>query len=294
MFNKIWVSPLSDDLKSLLKKYSIRPTKKLGQSFLTDSQIARRITEVASITEKDDVLEIGGGVGALTKWLAKKARRVFVVEIDKRLVQSLRSVLNEYSNVEIIEGDALAIELPVTNKIVSNLPYSVSSEVTFRILKTFKPDLAILMYQREFAQRLLAEPGSREYSRLTVDFRYLADVEHVMDVPADSFYPIPAVDSTVVRIAPRTAGNWARDFDVFDWMVRGIYSYPNKQIRKALKIWFRNLDVEKTASDELLRRCNEIITGKERLRTVPQKTLVEIADKLLSMVDDGLLQHPGS
>ncbi|MHA2206102.1 MAG: 16S rRNA (adenine(1518)-N(6)/adenine(1519)-N(6))-dimethyltransferase RsmA [Candidatus Thorarchaeota archaeon] len=288
------MSPLSDNLKFLLQKYSIRPTKKLGQSFLTDTQIARRITDVASITEKDDVLEIGGGVGALTKWIAKKAGRVFVVEVDKGLVQALKSVLSEYSNVEIIEGDALVVELPVTNKIVSNLPYSISSEVTFRILNTVKPDVAILMYQKEFAQRLLAKPGSREYSRLTVDFRYLADVEHVMDVPANSFYPIPAVDSTVVRIVPRITGQWARDFDVFDWMIRGIYSYPNKQIRKALKIWFRNLGVEKAITDELLSRCNDVITGKERLRTLPQKTLVEIADKLLSMVDDGLIQHPRS
>jgi 16S rRNA (adenine1518-N6/adenine1519-N6)-dimethyltransferase len=162
------------DVRTLLKKYNIRPSKKRGQSFLTKQSVVRRIVDCAEISPDDEILEIGGGFGILSKALAKTAKHLTIIEIDKRLVQALKDILNAYDNVTIIQDDALKAQLPDVDKVVSNLPYSISSEVTFRILQEMTFERAVLMYQKEFARRFIAEPCTQQYSRLTVDISYLA------------------------------------------------------------------------------------------------------------------------
>ena len=203
-----------DRIRSLLRKYSVTPDRNLGQSFLVNPVVARKIVESANLDSDSRVLEIGGGLGMLSEMLAESAGRVYIVEIDKKLVLALREILSEYSNVEIIQGDALTIDLPEVDRVVSNLPYSISSPISFRLLEEAKFQFAILMYQSEFAQRLFAEPGSSNYSRLSVGIQYLAHIQEVMYVPATDFYPIPAVDSMVVRVDLRTEGPFARDKDI--------------------------------------------------------------------------------
>lgn len=283
------MTPLSDEVRSALRKYGITPRKKLGQSFLINSSIAREIVKAASLTRNDNVLEVGGGLGVLTRWLVESARKVFVVEKDPGLANALRNLFAEKDNLEVIEGDALEIELPKANKVVANLPYSISSPVTFRLLESVDFQQAVLMYQKEFAQRLLSKPGTPEYSRLTIEINYRANVEMVMHVMAREFYPLPRVDSTVVRMTHRKSGPLAQDEDVFHWMVRGVYSYPNKQIRKAFGIWFRNLSCEESALESFVQRCSGEFTGSERLRDLDLDMLVRLSDHVLGMIDDGLV-----
>jgi 16S rRNA (adenine1518-N6/adenine1519-N6)-dimethyltransferase len=286
------VSTLSDDIRRLLKRYNVRPEKKRGQSFLTNHRIVRDIVELAALSKQDDVLEIGGGFGILTQQLAEKTRQVHVIEIDSHLVKALIDALKEFTNVNVIEGDALNVDLPRVNKVVANLPYSVSSEITFRILREIEFEVAILMYQKEFASRLVARPGTTEYSRLTVNVQYHADVEQIFDVPAEMFYPVPTVDSTVVRMTPRKEGSFARDEYVFHWMIKGIYPYPNKNLRKTLQIWFRNLKIDKTLSDKVLARLDGFLTGKERLRSIEIEQLIKLADILLDLVEEDIIPDP--
>ncbi len=287
------VSFLSDDeIRALLKKYKVRPTKKHGQSFLKSHNVARSIISAAEISKEDTILEIGGGLGILTKQLVQQANHVHVIEIDSGLVRALQNSLKDYDNVSIIEGDALKVPLPEVTKIVSNLPYSIASEITFRMLREIKFEQAILMYQKEYAQRLHATPGTSGYSRLTVNIRYQAIVEHLMEVPADMFYPIPAVDSVVVRLKHNTLGPRAKSDNVFFWMVRGIFSYPNKHLRKALRIWFRNLNVDKNLAEVVLDNCEGHPKSDDRLRTIDIEELVTLADVLLVMIDDGKIPDP--
>jgi len=285
------VTPLSDEVRSSLRKYGITPRKKLGQSFLINSSIAREIVKAASLTRNDDVLEVGGGLGVLTRWLVESARKVFVVEKSKGLADALRDLLAEHDNLEVIEGDALEIQLPKVNKVVANLPYSISSPLTFRLLECVDFQQAVLMYQKEFAQRLLSKPGTPEYSRLTIEVNYRANVEMVMQVNAREFYPVPRVDSTVVRVTHRKSGPIARNEGVFHWMVRGVYSYPNKQIRKAFGIWFRNLSCEDSVLEAFVQRCSGEFTGSERLRNLNLDMLVKLSGHVLEMINDGLVPH---
>lgn len=178
-----------------------RPKKSLGQNFLTDLRVAERAVAHAGIGPDDVVLEIGPGKGILTRALAAKARRVVAIELDRELAEDLAP--NAPANVEIVQGDALDVALPRVDAIVANLPYQISSPVTFRLLDHPGWRVAVLMYQREFAQRLVAKAGTDDYGRLAVHAYYRAKVDIVERVPASVFFPRPKVESALVRIVPR-------------------------------------------------------------------------------------------
>ena len=284
------MSLLPDDIQSLLNRYSVRPRKERGQSFLKSNNIADRIVASAELTKDDRVLEIGGGLGILTTRLAEQSGHVTVIELEAGLVQALRDALTDMDNVEIIHGDALKVDLPPIDKVVANLPYSISSEMIFRLLKESTLKSGILMFQKEFSDRLVAKPGSPIYSRLSIDFQYLGEAIHVMDVGARNFYPVPAVDSTVIKVTKRKTGIFAENSEVFFWMVHGIYSYPNKQLRKALKIWFKNLG-KPHLLDDILSKL-EGIDETSRLRTLSLEILVRLADMINNLVESGELPGP--
>jgi 16S rRNA (adenine1518-N6/adenine1519-N6)-dimethyltransferase len=275
-----------------LKKYKVKPNKKRGQSFLQSHAIAKDIVSHANLTDNDSVLEIGGGLGILTRWIAEQAGEVCVIELEHGLAEALKQLSEEFSNLHVMEGDALKVNLPVANKVVSNLPYSISSEVTFRLLKEMDFEIAVLMYQKEFAERLMASPGSPEYSRLSVNFQYLATAEWLMDVESKEFYPVPAVSSSVVLVRKRTHGPFAKDAAVFEWMIRGIYAYPNKNLRRALAIWFKNLKTDKKLTDVLFEKASTKVSPTDKLRTLDIDGLVGLADGLFQMIQEGQISGP--
>jgi 16S rRNA (adenine1518-N6/adenine1519-N6)-dimethyltransferase len=212
--------------------------------------------------------------------------------VEPGLVNALHDVAKGFNNMYVIDGDAMSVDLPTVNKVVANLPYSISSEITFRILRELKFDSAVLMYQKEFAKRLVAEPGSTDYSRLTVNIHYHAEVDLLMDVTADNFYPVPAVDSTVVRIIPRKEGPFAIDESVFHWLIRGIYPYPNKNLRNAIRIWFRNLGFDLELVQKILKRLENYPEGSEKLRYLSLEKLIHVSDILVEMISEGLITGP--
>jgi 16S rRNA (adenine1518-N6/adenine1519-N6)-dimethyltransferase len=279
-------------IRSLLRRFKVTPDKSLGQSFLVNPVTTRKIIEFANLDSETIVLEIGGGLGTLSEKLAERAGRVYVIEVDNRLVLALHEMLSDYPNVNIIQGDALTVDIPEVDRVVSNLPYSISSPITFRLLEKVKFDFAILMYQSEFAQRLIAEPGSSNYSRLSVDAQYLATIKELMHVPATDFYPVPAVDSTVVRVEVRKDGAFAQDKCILFWLVHGIYSYPNKVLRKALRIWLKNIGQDSQLADEIIGKATGTVEGSDRLRGLDQGKIVALADILLELIEDGKITDP--
>ncbi|WP_319508158.1 16S rRNA (adenine(1518)-N(6)/adenine(1519)-N(6))-dimethyltransferase RsmA [uncultured Methanolobus sp.] len=193
----------------ILRKYGIRGGYH-DQHFLIDERILDRIVEAADIKPDETILEIGAGIGNLTERLLNKAARVIAIERDPELVDVLKDRLGESDKLTIIHGDVLEVDFPPFDKVVSNLPYSISSEITFKLFRyNFK--LGILMYQYEFAQRLVAHANSKDYSRLSVNAHYFADTSMIMKIPKGAFSPPPEVLSAVVEIIPRPA-----DFEVLD------------------------------------------------------------------------------
>lgn len=178
-------------------------SRHLGQHFLINHFVVQREIEYAHITSKDVVLEIGPGKGVLTRILAEKAKKVIAIELDGRLISYLQSILPD--NVDIIHADAVRYDfslLPRFTKVVSNLPYQISSPITFKLL-SFPFERAVLIYQKEFAARMIAHCGDSEYSRLSVGVYYKALCSMLEVVPPGCFYPKPLVDSAIVELIPR-------------------------------------------------------------------------------------------
>lgn len=205
--------------------------RRTGQHFLVDSRVIERIVNYADIHETETILEIGAGFGNLTQKLAAKAAKVVAIESDPRLVEALDDM--ELSNVTIVHGDALKVDFPKFDKVVSNLPYSISSEITFKLFKhSFK--LGILMYQYEFARRMVATPGTKGYSRLSVGTQYFADVEVLEVVPRTAFRPRPEVRSAIVKIVPRPPFLDVVDKDFFFDFVSAVFTQRRKQMKNAI------------------------------------------------------------
>ena len=194
----------AETIKSILNRNNLWPKKNLGQNFLIDEEILNKITANAEIKSNDFILEIGPGVGFLTEKLSEKARLVLAVEKDFKMVEFLRKKFKNVKNVKIIHTDILSYDLALMTKdykIVANLPYNISSPVIKKFLETDnKPSLLVLMLQKEVAERLSAKPGDSNRGILTVMIELFGEAEIVENVMREKFYPMPDVDSAVIKI----------------------------------------------------------------------------------------------
>jgi 16S rRNA (adenine1518-N6/adenine1519-N6)-dimethyltransferase len=231
---------LASETKKLLQKYGIHLNKKLGQNYLIDDFKRKKIINFADLSKEDIVLEIGPGIGTLTVELAKQSKKVVAIEQDKKIYDILKQRIEDESidNIELINEDALKIDLGQfkCNKIVSNLPYQISSPITFKFLK-YSFDLAILMYQKEFAERMIAKTGEKNYSRLSASLYFKADIEFLDNVSPESFIPKPKVDSSVVKLTPKnTVDKFSNteNFEIYAKVCKAIFPHKNKKIRNAL------------------------------------------------------------
>lgn len=232
--------------------------RRKGQHFLVDQRVIGRIADYAELEPSDVVLEIGPGTGNLTEVLSARAGKVYAIEVDPALASDLDG---RFSNVEVIHGDALKVDLPFCNKIVSNLPYQISTKITFRLLQT-RFDLAVLMYQKEFAKKMHAVPGSEEYGRLSVVVQHYADVQIMERVPRSAFLPSPEIESAIVRLRPRADGIDVDDRKFID-LVTGLFSHRRKKLKKALAASGVSKDVIAGLDKSLLEKRPEEITPNE-------------------------------
>jgi 16S rRNA (adenine1518-N6/adenine1519-N6)-dimethyltransferase len=203
------------NIKKILQENDLRPSKSLGQNFLADKNIIHNLLEKAGIREKDLVIEIGPGLGVLTRELCQRAGMVLAVEIDKHLIPILEEVLEEYPNKEILHQDILKVNLqqriqdirlpdgqvPEAIKVVANLPYYITTPILMKLLEDKLPLSSItVMMQKEVAERLMAKPGTKEYGAITLAVQYYGQCKILLSVPKEVFFPQPKVDSTVIQI----------------------------------------------------------------------------------------------
>jgi len=225
----------------VLREYGYQPKKSLGQHFLIDENILKKMVQVASLSREDYVLEIGAGLGNLTKYLVEKAGKVIAVEKSKELVKILKNEV-PYKNLEIIEGDILRMELHLLQqagkrlKVVSNLPYNIATEVIFRLLEAKGIFIELyLMLQKEVAERIVAKPKTRDYGILSIIAQFHSEPSILFCVERSSFLPKPKVDSALVRFMilenPRVQ---VPDYNNFKKMVKAGFSKRRKTIKNAL------------------------------------------------------------
>jgi 16S rRNA (adenine1518-N6/adenine1519-N6)-dimethyltransferase len=242
------------DIKILEKKHGFSPQKKLGQNFLVDVNVRNKLLNHIDVCKEDILLEIGSGLGQLTFELSKLAKKVIAIEYDRKLFSILSGLAEGFQNIVLVHEDFLKFNLkgfiPRNRKIkvVSNLPYCISTPV---ILKLFAHsgyvDSAILTLQKEVADRLIAEPRSKDYSSLTLFSEFHSEIKRLFNISKNSFYPAPKVDSTVISLKMRESPpvKVADNKDLFD-LIRAGFSVRRKTLLNALLSWhFRDYSKER-------------------------------------------------
>lgn len=225
----------------LLRRFGLRPTKRLGQNFLIDANVQRKILAAAKLSTADRVLEIGPGIGALTTSLAKVCKHVTAVEIDRRLLPVLNEVTSSFANVNILSLDALKLKHQdlvavgdKPNMLISNLPYNIAAPLLIKYLEDFDfIESYTVMVQREIADRILSAPGGKDYGAYTIKLRFLADAKLAFYVSRQVFMPPPRVDSAVIKLIRRQKDDAISRAPIFK-LIDAAFSQRRKKLVNAV------------------------------------------------------------
>lgn len=265
-----------NETKQLLRTFRIAPNKLMGQNFMVEPSLYPKLTEYACLNQNDVVLDAGAGFGFLTRFLVDKCKAIVAVEKDPRIAEILREQTKDLVNVTVVEGDVLKAELPEFNKVVAIPPYYLSSRLVTWLLQR-KIDCAVLILQREFANRLVADVGSEDYGWLTVITCHNAKVELLDEVPKTMFYPQPEVDSVIVRLAAwKTAPFNVEDEAFFNRLVRWLFTQRNKKLSNALVPFFKS--ARKLKKEEAKKLAATAPFGERRVRELTPKDFGELSN----------------
>lgn len=267
--------------KYILQRFGLHMSKRLGQNFLIDAGIVQGIVDAADIQPGDKVLEIGPGIGTLTQALCEAKADVTCVELDKRLPEILSHTLEAYDNVRIIQGDILKVNIVEIMgsgpfKVVANLPYYITTPIIMALLEKHLPITDIVvMVQKEVAQRMAANPGSKTYGALSVAVQYYTIPKIALYVPPRSFMPPPEVDSVVVncKVRPQPAVDLI-DEKMFFRVVKAAFGQRRKTLNNALK----SMGVDKNTIADILTRAG--IEPSRRGETLTMEEFAAISNIL--------------
>ena len=232
---------LREETIAILNKYGLRANKKLGQNFLINESIIYDIVKKANVTKEDVVIEIGPGLGSLTKELINNAKKVIAIELDPNMIDILKSRFGIFDNFEVIYGDVLKIDLEElikgydSVKVVANLPYYITTPIIMKLLEdNVGISLIEVMVQKEVAERLCATPTGRDYGAITVAVNYYSKPGYIVTVPSKSFLPAPDVDSAVVMLEVYDEPKVKVDKDLFFSIVKAAFSQKRKTLLNSL------------------------------------------------------------
>ena len=258
--------------KNLLKKYAVKPNKRLGQNFLISEQTRTKLVEAADIKKDDLIIEAGAGIGTITTELAARAKRVIAVEKDRALVPILEETTKDFKNIEIIVDDILKIEnLEGDWKLIGNIPYYLTAPLIRKFLESANPPRSItLMVQKEMAQRICASPP--DMSILAVSVQVYSTPKIISFVPRSSFWPEPEVDSAILAITPAPADS-KTDFRKFFETVKAGFQSPRKQLINNLSA---GLKMNRTETEQWLRSCD--VDPKRRAETLEVKEWLRLVE----------------
>ncbi len=275
-------SNLSDlkNLKANLGGNKFHTKKNLGQNFLVNESIALEIIDGACIGENDIVLEIGPGVGSLTRYLLPRANKVVAVELDKNAIPILRENTKEFDNLEIVNADILKVDLneifkeDKKIKVVANLPYYITSPILMYLLENdFGMESITVMVQKEVGMRILASPGTKSYGILTLAVKYFAEASLVTNVGKENFFPIPKVDSVVIKLFLNDKNKFLdKDLEIkFFQLIKSGFAMRRKNMLNSFASIF---DGDKNAVKEFLDKGN--IDGKRRAETLSIEEYIKL------------------
>lgn len=245
---------------------------------MVETQVFQEMANLAQLNCDDTVLEIGAGLGFLTRFLSEKCKTVLAVEYDPKLANILREQLGRVSNVNIIEGNVLKVTVPVFNKIVSIPPYQISSRLFVWLFKK-DFDCAVLIFQKEFAGRLTAAVGSENYGWLTVFTYYNAQVELMDEIPKSMFYPRPKIDSIIVHLKPKRPHPLLNNQVSFQRFLQVLFTRRNRTVRNAALTYLKQ---ERSATkQDVTKIADSLPLGEKRVRELTPEDFGALANAIL-------------
>ncbi len=262
----------------VIRAYNLKLNKRYGQNFLIDENILLKIIEACELKIEDKVLEIGPGIGTLTQVLSPRVSQVLAVEIDKGLIPVLKETLGSYNNISIVQGDILKINLKnltrsfwgeAKYKVISNLPYNITTPLISKLLRErHNIDLMVFMVQKEAAERITAQPGSKVYGAVSVLVQIYGDARLLFKVPRRVFLPSPEVESAVIRLRIREEPLYElKNEELFYKVVRGSFQYRRKSLINSLRT---SLKIDRLKLENILEKAElspscraEILTAAE-------------------------------
>lgn len=230
-------------------QYKTKAKKSLGQNFLQDENIIQKIVKLANIKKQDIVLEIGPGLGALTRHLLSASSNVNVVEFDSSVIDTLIENCEKYGKPNVYNEDFLKFNIDKLSsekiKLVGNLPYNISSPILFKVIKISDKIIdAHFMLQKEVVERIVSSPNSKSYGRLSVVLQYHFECSMILKIPPEVFYPQPKVDSAILRLKPKKNKNQLKDYSFFEKIVKQSFAQRRKTLHNNLKDIFKNNNID--------------------------------------------------
>lgn len=283
-------------IQQIVNFYDLSPVKGLGQHFILDKDSLNKMTEAANLTESDLVIEIGAGLGSLTRELSQKAGKVIAIEKDPNLIRILPKINSDLMNVEYLEKNILSLddsffeekfsnwtgsvktngrEVPESYKIVSNLPFYITSAIIRQFLEASpKPEVMVIMIQKEVAERIIAGPPSE--SVLGISVKFYGEPEIVTKVNSNNFWPEPQVDSSILKITPYQAPKWeVKDTEGFFRLVKAGFRQKRKQLKNSLS---HGLELSKDEASKILKSAD--IDPTRRAQTLSVEDWVSLHNEL--------------
>jgi 16S rRNA (adenine1518-N6/adenine1519-N6)-dimethyltransferase len=277
----------AQNTKEIVKKYGFKFTKSLGQNFLIDDEVLKDIIDGANISKEDFIIEIGPGVGTLTRLLLDSAKKVCAIELDSDLIPILEEELKDYENFTLVNQDALKVDFneiigdETSIKVVANLPYYVTTPIITKILiEGYKFKSLTIMIQKEVAERMASEPNCKEYGSLSLLVQYYCDANIIRKVSPACFIPQPKVDSIVIKLdkldEPRVK---VKDEKLFFSIIRSSFNMRRKTLWNALKV----LKLDKESYEQVFLNSN--IDPKRRGETLSIEEFAKLSNEIFSHIE---------
>ena len=269
---------------SLLKKLDIKPSKKLGQNFLVDKNTLKVILLKSNLKDSDTVIEVGAGLGTLTKEILKIAKKIISYEIDKRLYDYLSCELSVYDNVELINDDVLDSEIPEHDRVISNIPYTISGPLLEKLFYFPQSSPGTLIIEKSISKKLENYKNYQNFSRIAVIFDAFMNCNETYDISRNSFFPVPKINLSLINITshskldPFLLKGQNRKF--FIKFISGLTQYKNKTIANAINLFIKNEASLTLSKLEVTQLLNEMQIEEKKLFMFDTETLIRICEEL--------------
>ena len=277
-----------EDLKLLLERLHVKPNKNLGQNFLIDENITLKIISKSKISESDTILEIGAGLGALTKELVKLPNNILTYEIDPKLYEYLKQRFQDHENVQIFNEDILTANIPFHDKVISNIPYTITGPIFEKIFYKNNAPSGVLIIEKSLADRLYNENIYDKISRITISFNSFMELTHQSDISPQCFHPAPKIELSLITIQPKKQvneflkTNETRTF-YLDF-IAGIMPYKNKSILNAIKLYLKRESVMHVTNNQILCVLNQIDVKNTKVFKIRINDFINVSKELHKLI----------